>query len=177
MNFLVSLSVVFLTFILGLLVTVYICDRLGIGKKPVSPAALPLSRESAQMEIDIAVDFAKRVMLPWLQENYSSCDLVLFHSVPQILPQDGVSPVLYQEGKGLCYQYQLERRAHIGGSLNEGLTSIYSVYPLEKIVQKLNGVLSNYAISAGYPSCEIIYAQNLENGKIHLVIGKKVGKM
>ena len=102
-----------------------------------------------------------------IANNYSSIGLNRPGSMPQNLAPNLQGIKVLPNGR-IGFIYIFDRSPVFSGG---GLHNVqYSTVPLNTMIKKLNSTLPNYAISAGYPPCQIITGSDLRNGRVALVI-------
>ena len=157
--------------ILGLVAVAYFCDRLHIGQPGAAPPPPPVPPAPSPEDVQLALKFGEKVMIPCVLANYSDCALAMPRSLPAHLPPNGQSPVIYHpKYERWCLCYIFYRAAEITGPISKGLHTRYLPYSIKEMSQKLNLSLSNFAIAEGFGPCQIIDGKSLSAGRVCFVV-------
>lgn len=107
------------------------------------------------------------IMIDCVGSNYSSIGLCKPGAQPQHMAPDNMG-VTIDENERVLYHYLFDRSP---GPSSGGIgKNTYSTFPANDMKKKLNSVLGNYCVAAGYAPHKITQAEDVEDGRVKFTL-------
>lgn len=170
--FLCKILEIFLFLIVVLLAATYLYERLGIGMSSAHTNNAPpaaTQKELCEMYCFEYETFFNEILSPLIDDIREEIMLSRTGDVPKHLPES-YDIVKYHSKYGIMFHYILYRQIDKVGGLKEKFKPTYKALELREVKKGINSNLKKYCIHKGYSPVRIVGCQDLDNGRISILI-------